>query len=314
MPLHPLGEVLLADEVHPRRAGAGCAAGVAAAYAHDDSSAAHTATAATRIDGPRVSRGLTPRGAATAHPEHRPQHARSGAMRASGGQHADGGREQDEEEQQRVGDAGSRRRSAAAGRRSRDRRARSRQPGRGLHGEDGDASPPSRPARPRSADRLGDVQQRHEQVAEDGGDDGRGHGHANMIHAHVVSAARVLGHLRPRSGRRFCAVDMSATSAVRAGRASDVRARRRSSDHHLAALAPGRGVRPARWRRIAAAVTRARGRPRFRRHTPRRVPLYPTDVETTPEEAWGSFPRLAVAVGFEPTEELPPHTLSRRAP
>src|SRR5262249_53117156 len=33
-----------------------------------------------------------------------------------------------------------------------------------------------------------------------------------------------------------------------------------------------------------------------------------------PREACGRSLGMAVAVGFEPTEELPPHTLSRRAP
>src|SRR4051794_16097371 len=57
---------------------------------------------------------------------------------------------------------------------------------------------------------------------------------------------------------------------------------------------------------------------------PAGCPVGQTDVEcsdarrpvigTAGHRAWSRLEARAVAVGFEPTEELPPHTLSRRAP
>ena len=41
------------------------------------------------------------------------------------------------------------------------------------------------------------------------------------------------------------------------------------------------------------------------------IPLQSPDTETP---RWCGAVRVAVAVGFEPTEGLHPHTLSRRAP
>ena len=78
------------------------------------------------------------------------------------------------------------------------------------------------------------------------------------------------------------------------------------------ALIPARGMRPfPQVRAVAVGTAGPAHAARGRRPAPG---IHPPAPNEKPRAHARGFSISAVAVGFEPTEELPPHTLSRRAP